>query len=123
MKRVIALTLTFALALAYLFIPAANADGMPPTTEIAGHNLSLEDRINIVYYVTSSNVPEGAEEGVLIWTSEPELYAYGTEDCKITTSIKGGQYDLYFFNGLAAKQMTEEVILTRTASLRTATIN
>lgn len=109
MKRIMSLAITLAVAIAYLFVPSVNAGGADPSTTIAGHNLSLEDRINIVYYVTSQDVPTDAEEGILIWVDEPELYAYGTEDYKITTFSKSGQYKLFFFNGLAAKQMTVEV--------------
>lgn len=109
MKRFFSLAITIAVAIAYLFVPIVKAGGTEPTTQIAGHNLSLEDRVNIVYYVQSQEVPTDAEEGLLIWLDEPDLYAYGTEDYKITKFIRSGQYKLFYFNELAAKQMTVEV--------------
>ena len=109
MKRFFSLAITIAVAIAYLFVPIVNAGGADPTTQIAGHNLSLEDRVNIVYYVQSQEVPTDAEEGLLVWLDEPDLYAYGTEDYKITKFIRSGQYKLFYFNELAAKQMTVEV--------------
>ena len=109
-KRIIILTAIVAvIAIACFVVPRAIAETSDPSTTIAGHNLSLEDRINIVYYVTSHDVPSNAEEGVLIWINEPEIYAYGTEDYKITSFQKSGQYKLFYFNGLAAKQINDEV--------------
>ena len=109
MRRIISLIAAFVFAAGLLTVPSVMAGENGPVTQIAGHNLSLEDRINLVYYVSSRNVPEAAEEGLLIWVDEPDVYAFGTEDYKITTSVKNGSYKLYFFNGLAAKQMTDEV--------------
>ena len=81
-----------------------------PTTDIMGHNLSLNDSVYIIYYVDFQNVPENAEKGVLIWTSVQDEYVYGNEDTKITTirNISSG-YPTYAFTGVSAKMMSQDI--------------
>ncbi|MBO4213324.1 MAG: hypothetical protein J5894_04335 [Clostridia bacterium] len=81
-----------------------------PETDIIGHNLSLNDSVNILYYVDFKNVPSGAEKGVLVWTSAQDEYVYGSEKTKITT-IRGtvSGYATYAFTGVAAKMMTQDI--------------
>ena len=109
MKRILAFLVTITVVVVSFVVPYGKANGQDPDTKIAGFNLSLEDNVNIVFYVTSSNVPEGANEGVLVWTERRRSYEEGTENYEITQFIKSGQYKLFFFAELAAKQMTDVV--------------
>ena len=93
-------------AVCIIALSAANE----PTTDIVGHNLSLNDSVDIIYYVDFKNVPENAEKGVLIWTSAQDEYVYGSENTKITT-IRGTTqgYPTYAFTGVAAKMMSQDI--------------
>ena len=93
-------------AICAVAVSAENA----PETDIMGHNLSLNDSVNIVYYVDFQNVPENAEKGILIWTSAQDEYVYGTQNAKITT-IRGttAGYSEYVFTGVSAKMMSQDI--------------
>lgn len=98
------------LAVCAICIIAASSSEPAPTTDIVAHNLSLEESIYIIYYVDFQNVPEGAEKGVLIWTSAQDEYSYGGENAKITNvrNISSG-YTTYAFTGVAAKMMSQDI--------------
>ena len=106
MKKTIFAILAAVLCVFALCAVAVSAENAPET-DIAGHNLSLNDSIHIIYYVDFQNVPENAEKGVLIWTSAQDEYIYGTQNAKITT-IRGttAGYSEYAFTGVAAKMMS-----------------
>lgn len=115
MKRIKTFALFMLLALC-VTIPAAvaSADEVAATS-IVGHNLALEDNIEIVYIVEET-APQGAETGVLFWLSPQEEYVYGEQEYKITTPFgtvvnpnTGNTCQKYAFNYLSAKQMTENV--------------
>ena len=100
--------LLFAL-LACLFAVSAVADE-PDSIIIAGHNLSLDDSITMIYYVDFPNVPNEAEKGLLIWTDPQESYTYGTEFRKLTDN--NGTYQSYLrydLTGIAAKMMAQDI--------------
>ena len=82
-KRILALVLALIIAIP-LFVASVPvfANGSEPATAIAGHNLALQDTVYLMYYVTVSDVPVGAETGVLIWTGVQDSYIYGTETAK-----------------------------------------
>ena len=115
MKKIKTFALFMLLALC-VTIPAAvaSADEVAATS-IVGHNLALEDNIEIVYIVEET-APQGAETGVLFWLSPQEEYVYGEQEYKITTPFgtvvnpnTGNTCQKYAFNYLSAKQMTENV--------------
>jgi len=101
------LVLMLALVMTVSCIIAINAaDEAVPTTDITAHNLSLTDEIDILYYVTETNLPEGAESGVLIWKGPQTEYTYGTEDYKLTEveRVDDSGRKIYAFDKVAAKQ-------------------
>ena len=79
-------------------------------TRIAGHNLALNDAINIIYYVKNES-DDYSETGLLIY-NEPKAeysidnYSYKLNDY-VTTTISAVDYDTYYFTNVAAKQMTD----------------
>ncbi|MBQ7173673.1 MAG: leucine-rich repeat protein [Clostridia bacterium] len=109
MKKRIGLMLLALVTLIGLFAISATADEAP-TASIAGHNLSLNDNIYIIYYADFENVPAGAEKGVLVWTSQQESYEYGTQNAilPVYTGNNHG-HDAYYFTGVAAKMMAQDV--------------
>lgn len=111
-KKLLLLTLSiFCLAalLGTLFV--ANADQVP-ATDIAAHNLSLNENVYVVYYVDQT-VPEGAEAGVLCWFDPQESYTLANAQYKLvqegTETISGKEYAKYYFTKVAAKMMTVDV--------------
>lgn len=84
-------------------------------TAIEGHNLALEENVQIVYYVYETET-EGAESGVLFWLEPQTSYRYGTETYKVTESFgtienpkTGHVCQKYAFTELSAKMMTVDV--------------
>ena len=85
------------------------------STDIEGHNLALEDHVEIIYYVYDT-APENAETGVLFWLTPQANYAYGSETYKVTASFgeivnpgTGHTCRKYAFAELSAKMMTDDV--------------
>lgn len=115
MKKIKTFALFILLALCVTIpVAVASADEVAATS-IVGHNLALEDNIEIVYIVEET-APQGAETGVLFWLSPQEEYVYGEQEYKITTPFgtvvnpnTGNTCQKYAFNYLSAKQMTENV--------------
>ncbi len=89
------------------------ADETPPTSEILGQNLSLQDNIYILYAVDFQNTLETDETGLLVWDAPQENYVYETANAvlsAIDSLFKSGEtYPTFSYNELAAKQMTETV--------------
>lgn len=84
-------------------------------TGIEGHNLALEENVQIVYYVYDTAAAE-AESGVLFWLEPQTSYLYGTETYKVTESFgtienpkTGHTCQKYAFPELSAKMMTVDV--------------
>lgn len=78
-------------------------------TEIKGHNLSLESSVEIVYYV--KNNVEYVDKGLLLWKDNaPKTYTYENAQYRLksntTETISEIEYDSYYFDGVAAKEMT-----------------
>lgn len=86
-----------------------------PATRIQGHNLSLKNSVEIVYYVNPRNVQDTYTQGVLVWKNyrEDETYTYANAEYRLTSSgkenISEEEYDVYYFNGLAAKELSKYV--------------
>ena len=100
--------------IACLFAVSAAAD-KPAATDIVGHNLALEENVQIVYYVDET-VPAEAESGVLFWLAPQDEYVYGSETYKVTESygtivhpVTGHTCQKYAFTELSAKMMTVDV--------------
>ncbi|MBQ7172779.1 MAG: leucine-rich repeat domain-containing protein [Clostridia bacterium] len=109
MKNRIALLVLALVCLIGLFAMTATADEAP-TASIAGHNLSLNDNIYIIYYAEFENLPVGAEKGVLVWTSQQESYEYGTQYAILPVYTGNNyDYDAYYFTGVSAKMMTQDI--------------
>ena len=121
-KRKIALLLLLALWMAFSSTFVASAITTPwidlqpdAETAIEGHNLALEENVQIVYYVYETEI-DGAESGVLFWLEPQEAYLYGTETYKVTESFgmienprTGHLCRKYAFPKLSAKMMTVDV--------------
>ncbi|MBE6530044.1 MAG: hypothetical protein E7680_05555 [Ruminococcaceae bacterium] len=113
MKKKILLLVLSVVCLAALLgvVFVANADETPETT-IAGHNLSLDDSVQIIYYVDQT-APEGAEVGVLCWYGEQESYTLENKQYQLkqkgTETISGKTYAKYVFPYVAAKMMTTDI--------------
>lgn len=101
-----ALVLTLCLTGTVLLTYAA-AEENAPTTKIAGHNLSIVQNVQIGYYVTETNVPSGAERGVLIFNGPRASYEYGDENFILTDRYTSGTYSIYYLDNLALYQMTD----------------
>ena len=109
-KGVFALILALMIATTSIVaISSVYANETEPTTAIEGHNLSLQDNVYIMYYVTFDGIPSGAETGVLIWTSQQETYAYGTEKAKALYDGVSDGYSVYYFTGVSAKMMSQDI--------------
>ena len=100
--------------IACLFAVSAAADESAETN-IVGHNLALEENVQIVYYVDET-VPQGAESGILFWLEPQTEYVYGSETYKITQSFgtienpkTGHICQKYAFTDLSSKMMTVDV--------------
>ena len=109
-KRVFALVLALMIATTSIVATASvYANETTPATAIEGHNLSLQDNVYIMYYVTFDGIPSGAETGVLVWTSQQETYVYGTEKAKaLYDGVRDG-YSVYYFTGVSAKMMSQDI--------------
>ena len=113
-KTKLFLLLSLLMLMTCLFAISAAADE-PAATKIEGHNLALEENVQIVYYVDET-VPEGAESGILFWLEPQTEYVYGTETYKVTEPFgtivhptTGHTCQKYAFTELSAKMMTVDV--------------
>ncbi|MBE6529219.1 MAG: hypothetical protein E7680_01285 [Ruminococcaceae bacterium] len=85
-----------------------------PATDIVGHNLALDDsiQIDIIYYVDQT-APEGAETGVLCWFAPQESYTLENAEYKLkqngTRIIGGKEYAQYNSPRIHAKMITQDV--------------
>ena len=116
-KRTLA-ALIFALVL-MLVVPvvATTVDTAPaaeevPVLDVAAKNLSLNNTIDLVFYVTVEN-GNAADARLMTWTAAQQDYAYGTEE-KILEPTTVTTYTekpcaIFYYTGLAAKQMADDV--------------
>ena len=94
-------------------VNAETATGTP-TASIYAQTLALEENIHIKYAVSTENVSEGAESGLLVWREAQETYEYNTSATAITVSYETLEeeekaYPVYAFTELSAKEMTDTV--------------
>ena len=112
MKKKILLFVLAAVCLAAMLggLIVANATESEAATSIAGHNLSLDDSVRIVYLV-DEKAPENAESGVLCWTNPQESYTLENKQFQAVESgkqtISGKEYHKYSLCDISAKMMTE----------------
>ena len=99
--------------IACLFAISVAADEQ--ATDTVGHNLALEENVQIVYIVDET-VPAGAESGVLFWLAPQESYTYANATYRVTESYgtivnpkNGHTCQKYAFTELSAKMMTVDV--------------
>ena len=110
MKKTFALLLIVALlGSLLLLVPAPGGAAVAPSLSLDYSNLSFRDSICIKFAV-KANV---TGVSLLCWTSPQEEYVKGTEERQITTSktstINGARYRVFDYEGLAAKQMTDQI--------------
>ena len=109
MKKRFLLVLIAAICLLTLVLALpASAEG-EATAAVMGHNLALEDAVDIIYYVDFQNVPGGAEIGVLVWRTPQDNYTCGSEDARLSTVGKDYGYDKFIFPGVSSKMMTQDI--------------
>lgn len=89
---------------------ARSEDVATPSLDIAYQNLSFRDNVVIKYAVKLENVDSAQ---LLVWTKPQSEYVYGTHEKALETVgtqvIKGGEYHVYDYTELSAKQMTDEI--------------
>ena len=97
----------------------ATAEDATPTLTFKGANVVFEDGVHLMYAVDEENIaPEDVQ--VLIWNEAPEdaEYVYGSQQTilnmnRLSTAEQdeelGAGYPIYYYDELAAKQMTDVV--------------
>jgi len=110
MKKIITLTITLILLIGAVSAFALTAGAATePALNIDYCNLEFDNKIHIVYAVKD----DIADAKVLIWTAPEAEYTADTADAVITdyttTTIEGEAYKQFFYEELAAKQMTDVI--------------
>jgi len=97
----------------------ATAEDATPTLTFKGANVVFEDGVHLMYAVDEENIaPENVQ--ILIWNEAPEdaEYVYGSQQTilnmnRLSTAEQdeelGAGYPIYYYDELAAKQMTDVV--------------
>ena len=106
-KRYFKRALSLFLCVIMLFCSTTFASDTDPVLTVMGHNLALLENFSIMYYVDAQNVPANATKGLLIFTKPQAAYTIENAEFNITESTTSYGYDLYYFNDVAAKQITE----------------
>ena len=109
----------FAIALSFLFIISASlfigqrnnakADELTPILTNYAKNLSFDDNVHVLYAIKTENLKAGDKLTMLLWTSAPDEYVYGTQNAVLEPNYQdvNGEVMPVFTYGLAAKQMTD----------------
>ena len=106
-KKYFKRTIALVLCLMMLLSSTTFASDTDPVLTVMGHNLALLENFSIMYYVDAQNVPANATKGLLIFTKPQAAYTIENAEFNITESTTSYGYDLYYFNDVAAKQITE----------------
>ncbi len=82
--------------------------------EIVANNVSYSDSLYILYAVKNEGFDRTQHEiKMLFWDEARESYALGTEKYSVTNSgkakIKGEECLIFYTNGIAAKEMTDDI--------------
>lgn len=89
----------------------AIAEDLPPVITNYAKNLSFDDNVHIMYAIKTENLKDTDELGMLVWTSAPEEYVYGTQETTLKATIREvtGVEELLpvFSYPISAKQMTD----------------
>ena len=87
------------------------SEELPPVLTNYAKNLSFDDNVHVLYAVEVDNLKDGDELGMLVWTSAPESYVYGTQDAVLDYEIRtvegSAQPMPVFTYAISAKQMTD----------------
>lgn len=85
-----------------------------PTLSFKAANVAFEDGVHLMYAVKMENV-EAADVDVLVWTEAPTEYTKDTAttvlkyDGSSSVTISEVDYPVYYYEELAAKQMTDVI--------------
>lgn len=116
MKRkilIISLLVAILLGTACIFSVFAETDSSVPELSFYSQNLSLNDNIYVIYYVTANNVSSNSDVNLLVWREPQAEYTKDTATKILkykTTETKGGEPRLRFeYKDLAAKNMADTV--------------
>ncbi len=107
---IVAAILVFASVIGVTSAIAATVEGGSSELNVSYGNLSFENDVHILYAVGSDN----ANIKLLVWETPQSEYTYGTQDAMISPlserkTINGKLYTIFKYNGLAAKQMADDV--------------
>lgn len=101
-------------ALKWDVVPTNVSPAGTPQLSIDKHTLTLKDKIWLVYFVNSKNIPENAERGMLIWDKPQEVYSIdSTTTCGQITyrgvqTVGKAQYDRYEYKNVTDRDMTTD---------------
>ena len=110
--------LTLFCALGTMFLKpdttVAKAENTTPTLTIQSNNLSYADSLYLLYAVSNEGFDRNENNiQMLFWTEPQTEYVLGTESYAVSNSgsatVKGADCLIFYSNGLAAKQMTDNV--------------
>ena len=93
---------------------AETATQSTPTLTIESNNVSYADSVYILYAVSNDGFDRNQNEiKMLFWEDVQEAYVVGTEKYAVTSSgtakVKGKSCLIFYSDGLAAKEMTEDI--------------
>lgn len=109
MKKKICFLLAFVLLIG--LVPAVTtADGTDPSLDIVAYNVVFGDSVYLKYAVSAENADTVQ---LLLWSSAQDEYVAGTQTITLNSNgketVKGLSCDVFTYNGLATKQMTDYV--------------
>ena len=84
------------------------------TMDIVANNVSYSDSLYILYAINNEGFDRTKHEiKMLFWDEAQESYALGTEKYSVTNSgtakVKGKNCLIFYSNGIAAKEMTDDI--------------
>lgn len=118
MKKRSIVAILFAIVLMLVLpVMATTAEPVPaaaeaPVLDVAAKNLSLNNTIDLVFYVTVEN-GTAADVRLMTWTKAQTDYAYGTQEKilepTVVTTYKQKPCAIFYYTGIAAKQMADDI--------------
>ena len=112
--------LLVSLCISALLVTSYAADKKPDSAqadakmEIVANNVSYSDSLYILYAISNEGFDRTEHEiKMLFWDKPQEIYSLGTEKYSVTDSgtakVKGKDCLIFYSNGIAAKEMTDDV--------------
>ena len=105
---ILAIVMMFALSATAFSAESADA----PVLDVAAKNLSLNNTIDLVFYVTIEN-GTAANIKLMTWSKAQDDYAYGTQEQILEpttiTTYKNKPCAIFYYTGIAAKQMADNI--------------